>query len=211
MSWTSQRLTRNHKPKRNPVAVVDIAGTFLFKYPLLLKGDLEIGRMLYGANDPERCRGGVYGTNDEASVSGPEKVDRLRARQPNPIARIWGGILSFVGRVCTRWIQLATPDPYPIISNFNLFALLFGGGAWTQLDSAMRVIDVWHAYHWCFVMSVIAVWHTRHWCLIMSVTDGCRACLRCFQACHQCIQYICCMVTRRCIRTCVPMILSSTS
>ena len=60
----------------------------MFDYPLPLKGGLETLRKLYGASDPERCRGGVCGASGETSVSGPEKVDRQRARQPNPIARI---------------------------------------------------------------------------------------------------------------------------
>ena len=46
---------------RYPVGVVDVASTFLFEYPTPLKGDLEIGRKLYGApTDPEGCSWGVY-------------------------------------------------------------------------------------------------------------------------------------------------------
>ena len=74
---------------RYPVGVVDTASTLLFKYPLSLKGDLKISRKLYVTpSDPGRCRGGVYGTSGETSVSGPEKVDSLRHRQSNTIARI---------------------------------------------------------------------------------------------------------------------------
>ena len=74
---------------RYPVGVVDVLSTFMFEYPLTLKGDLEIRHELYGAaRGPERWRGGRYGTNGEASVSGPETVDGLSSRQPNPIAKI---------------------------------------------------------------------------------------------------------------------------
>ena len=61
----------------------------MFEYSLPLKGDLEISHALYGAvRGPERWREEVYGTNGEASVSGPEPVDRLSSCQPNPLARI---------------------------------------------------------------------------------------------------------------------------
>ena len=63
--------------------MVDIASTFMFDEPLPLTGDLEIRRKLYGVSDPERCRAGVYGTSGQTTVSGSEKIDRLRARQSN--------------------------------------------------------------------------------------------------------------------------------
>ena len=69
----------------------------------------------------ERGRGEVYGTNGETSVSGPEKVDRLRGpptkpdRDDLPRGQVvsWEfGVLPLVGQICTRWIQRVTPDPY---------------------------------------------------------------------------------------------------
>ena len=130
--------------------MVDIASAFLLKHPLQFKGDLKISRKLHGASDPERCREGVYGTSGEASVSGPDKGDRLWTRQPNPTEMIYrkdGG--------CHRSLLAGSnvlPEillTYPIISNRTPFALLFGQGP-AQLDSVVRVIDVWHARHWCF-------------------------------------------------------------
>ena len=89
---------------RYPVGVVDIASTFVFEYPLPFKGGLEISPKLYDApSDPERYRGGVYSTNGKTLVSGPEKVDTLRSRQPNPIARIYrkdGGASREIGKSC---------------------------------------------------------------------------------------------------------------
>ena len=82
------------------------------EYPLLWQGGLEISRKSNGASDHERCREGVDDTSSETSVPEPEKGDRLRARQPNPIAKISGGVSSLVGRVCTRRIQRVTSHPY---------------------------------------------------------------------------------------------------
>ena len=52
-----------------------------------MKGNLGTSRKLCGIGDAEPCRGG-YGITGETSVSGLEKVDILRYRRPNPIARI---------------------------------------------------------------------------------------------------------------------------
>ena len=54
---------------------------------------------------------------------------------------------------------------YSIILNSTPFALLSGQGPCTQLDSVMRVIDVWHACHWCFAMPVnpsLVFYHASH-------------------------------------------------
>ena len=111
------------------------------EYPLLMQGDVEISRTLYGASEPKRCRGGVYGTRSEESVSGPEKVDRLRARQPNPIARIWGSVSSFVGRVCTRRIQRVTPDPY-LLHHFEFYSVCS-----TKWPRPLHATRLCHARH----------------------------------------------------------------
>ena len=78
------------------------------EYPLLWQGGLDLSRKLYLASDPERCRWGVHGTSAEASVPGPEKVDRLRARRTILTAMICRkdrglssklGVLSLAGQV----------------------------------------------------------------------------------------------------------------
>ena len=148
------------------MGVVDVPSTFMLEYPLTLK-DLEISHELYGAvRGPERWRGGVYGTNGEASVSGPETVDRLSSRQPTPIARI---CRKERGGAARAWYVLASsvvyssgtgfnviPQilTYPIHSNPTRFGLLFARGARTQFDSVMHVIE--------FGIPVIGAYHTCH-------------------------------------------------
>ena len=97
-------MTRNYKPKIYPVAAVDTTSALLSSTLYYL----EISRKVYGASDPERCKGGIYGTSREASVSEPEKIDKLGAHQPKPTAMMCRkdrglsselGVLSLVGQL----------------------------------------------------------------------------------------------------------------
>ena len=115
----------------------------------------------------------VYGASGEASVSGPEKVDRLWARKPNPTTMICRkdrglsselGVLSLVGQICLPSGLNVLPQilTHPIILKPTPFALLFDRGACTQLDSVMRVIGVLSCQSLMFAMSVIGVYHAGH-------------------------------------------------
>ena len=88
--------------------------------------------------------GGVYVTRGETSVSGPYEVDRVRGRQPNPIARKYrkAGEVSCLLEwdKCARWIQRVTPDPY-LPHHFESYSVW--PTLWLRcshaLDSVMRV------------------------------------------------------------------------
>ena len=68
--------------------------------------------------------------------------------------------LLFFSGTSTRWNQRVAPHPCPLHPLESYYVgLPFGRGARTQLDSAMRVIDGWHACHWCFIVPVIDVCH----------------------------------------------------
>ena len=92
-----------------------VSGSFVdYITSTLMSSTLYCGRetlkqvKLYGASDPERCKGGIYGTSREASVSEPEKIDKLGAHQPKPTAMMCRkdrglsselGVLSLVGQL----------------------------------------------------------------------------------------------------------------
>ena len=76
--------------------MADIISTFLFEYPLLLKGELEISRKLYGVSDPERCGGVITAQAVKHQCQGLRRsADYGPVNQPN--CKDLGGPLAFSG------------------------------------------------------------------------------------------------------------------